>query len=242
MLTHNHPAAMAIKSLTAAKPAVKPEDKLEDKPTKNLDGVGCDDKEMLDSVADYATTDIALKVASAMQEFAETDDLDEGETLSNRLFSLLAGIADADLDGELSDDEQELLAAILETAWDYLSGKGVADDDASALLNDWDEDAAARVQELLAARLPDGDDAAAEDMDSFAFGDGGDEAALDAVYKMKVAVRGGKKMRIKKRVSGTVRLSAKQKVAVRKMLRKSHSAAAQIRRMKSMRIRSRAGL
>jgi hypothetical protein len=49
-------------------------------------------------------------------------------------------------------------------------------------------------------------------------------------------------MRIKKRISGTVRLSAKQKVAVRKMLRKSHSAMATMKRMKSMKIRRKAGL
>ena len=63
-----------------------------------------------------------------------------------------------------------------------------------------------------------------------------------AVYKTKMAVRKGKKMRIRKRISGTVRLSAKQKLAIRKARMKSHSAGARMRRMKSMRMRKKAGL
>lgn len=123
-------------------------------------------------------------------------------------------------------------------AWDYLDSKGIPEDDISALLNDFDADAADRVQELLAERLPDGEEADAE-LDSFVFGDGSDEAVMDAVYKKRLVVRGGKKMRVNKRISGTVRLTSKQKMAVRKMLRKSHSAGAQMRRAKSMRIRKR---
>ena len=98
------------------------------------------------------------------------------------------------------------------------------------------------VRELLASALPEGEDAAVEDIDAFVFGDGADEAALDAVYKMKVAVRGGKKIRIRKRVSGTVRLSAPQKLAIRKAQRKAHSAAATMRRARSNRVRAKAGL
>jgi hypothetical protein len=59
---------------------------------------------------------------------------------------------------------------------------------------------------------------------------------------MKMAIRAGKKVRIKKRISGHVRLSARQKVAVAKMQRRSHSGAAMARRMKSARIGRRMGL
>lgn len=220
-----HLAASAVKDL------LKGKQEAAKKPV--FDGVGEGDS----ATEDYVATDVALKAAAAVQEWAETDDLDAGEGMADRLFSLLAGIADADMDGEISEDEQSIMELAAEAAWDYLSAKGVAEDDISALLNDWDNDVGVRVQEMLVSKLPDGEEAAAEDMDAFAFGDGAEEAAMDAVYKMKVAIRGGKKVRIKKRVSGTVRLSAKQKLAVRKMLRKSHSAAAQMRRAKSMRIR-----
>lgn len=241
MLTGNHPAAELLRTYgkQQAKPAAHADkailDSVKDKGEEA-------DESVMDSAAEYAMTDISLKTAAAFQEFVETDDLDEGEGLGDRLFTLLVGVADADMDGEVSEVEQDLFANVQETAWNYLSAKGVSDGDIDVLLNEFDNDVAMRVQELLADRLPDGEDASADDINAFAFGDGADEAALDAVYKMKVAIKGGKKMRIKKRISGTVRLSAKQKVAVRKMLRKSHSAMATMKRMKSMKIRRKAGL
>lgn len=206
-------------------------------------------EEVYDSAGDYASSDIALKAVAAVHEFAETgpDDLDEGETLGDRLFGLLMGIADADKDGEISEEEADLLSIAMETAVDYLVAKGVPEDDAVALMTDFDPELAANIQELVIAKLPDGEDEALEDIDTFVFGDGSDEsafdsAALDAVYKKKLVIRKGKKVRINKRVSGKVRLSAKQKVAIRKMLRKSHSAKAQMRRAKSVKIRQRSGL
>lgn len=209
-----------------------------------LDGTIADEKKnddkgeaIMDAAGDYASSDIALKAAAAVQEWADTssDDLDDGEGLGDRLFSLIAGIADSDMDGEIGEDEADIMMMAAEDAWDYLASKDVPEDDISALLNDFDNEVAARVQELVIARLPDGDEAI-DELDSFVFGDGSDESALDAVYKKKLVVRKGKRVRINKRVSGTIRLSAKQKLGVRKMLRKSHSAVATMRRAKSMRL------
>jgi len=202
-----------------------------------------DSVEDLNPAADYTATDIALKAAASVQEWAETssDDLDAGEGIADRLFGLLAGIADENMDGEISEDEQNVLVMACEAAWDYMAEKGVSDDDCSKLLNDWDNDVASRVQEVVATSLPDGD-AAIEDIDSFAFGDEAEEAALDAVYKKRFVVRKGKKVRINKRVSGKVRLSAKQKMSIRKAGMKSHRAGAQVRRAKSVKIRKKMGL
>lgn len=199
---------------------------------------------VLDAAGDYQDSDIALKAVAAVQEWAETApaDLDEGEGCGDRLFSLLAGIADSDLDGEISDAEADIINDAANAAADYLVAKGVPEADAVSLLEDFDNDLAEQVQELVLSSLPEGDEAAAEEIDQFVFGDGSDESVLDATYKKKVVIRRGKKVRINKRVSGTVRLSAKQKIAVRKMLRKSHSAVAQARRAKSVRVRVRAGL
>lgn len=203
-----------------------------------------EDEDVLDSAGEYASTDLALKAVSAIQEWAETvsADLDEGEGLGDRLFALLAGIVDEDLDGELSEEEADLLNIAAEQAVDYLVEKGVPEEDAITLLTDFDNELSDSVQELVIAKLPEGDEAAAADIDAFVFGDGSDEAVMDAVYKKRVVVRQGKKVRINKRVSGKVRLSAAQKIAVRKMLRKSHSAKAQLRRAKSMKVRVRSGI
>ena len=191
---------------------------------------------------DYTIADISMSAVAAVQQWAETDDLDDGESYADRLMALFVGIADANKDGDITDDEQGVLQVALNAAWDYLVKLGVTDEDASSLLNDWDDDIADRVRDLVASALPDGDDEASADIDNFVFSDDDQEPALDAVYRKVLAVRGGKKMRIRKRISGTVRLSAKQKLAIRKARMKSHSAGAMMRRMKSMRLRQKSGL
>ena len=196
----------------------------------------------LDSAGDYATKDVQLRGVTALHQWVETDDLDDGEGYADRLMALFVGIADENKDGEVSEEEQDVLEIALGAAWDYLAGAGVTEADADALLEDWDEDAAERVRDFLASALPEGEDTAADEVDAFVFSDADQEPALDAVYKKVIAVRKGRKVRIRKRISGVVRLSAKQKVAIRKARMKSHSAKAIIRRMKSLRIRKRMGL
>lgn len=238
-MIQNHPASGLIRELVATKkPAVvldaatKPDsDKEEDRGEHIMDG------------ASYQSNDIALKAVAALHEWADTppSELDEGEGSGDRLFSLLAGIADSDMDGEISEEEAGVINMAANAAAEYLITKGVPEEDAELLLTDFDNDVAENVQELLISNLPDGEDADAE-MEAFVFGDDDEDEKLDAVYRKKLVVRKGKKVRINKRVSGVVRLTAKQKLAVRKMLRKSHSAKAQIRRAKSVRVRKQAGL
>lgn len=200
----------------------------------------CEDKPVLDGVDTYTNQDISLKAVSAVQTWMESDDLEGGESYADRLMAMLIGIADANKDGEITDDEQGVIDIALNAVWDYLAKYDVAEDDISALLNDWDSDAAERIRDLLVTSVPEGEEADS-DMDNFVFG-GDQEPALDATYKKATVVRGGKKVRINKRIAGTVRLSARQKMAIRKAMMKSHSAVAQMRRAKSMRVRKKVGL
>jgi len=212
-------------------------------PAKTLDSANDADKEpTLDGADDYTLRDIRMSAVAAVQQWVETDDLDDGENSADRLMALFVGIADANKDGEITEDEQGVLEVALNAAWDYLVKQGVSEEDVETLLNDWDEDAAERVRDLVASVLPEGEDEAGADIDSFVFSAEDQEPALDAVYKKKLVIRGGKKVRINKRISGKVRLSAKQKVAIRKARMKSHSAGAMMRRMKSMRLRRKTGL
>ena len=201
-----------------------------------------DEEPSLFGADEYTIRDISLSAIAAVQQWAETDDLDDGESYADRLMALVVGIADANKDGDITEDEQGVLEMALNAAWDYLVKCGATEEDAGALLNDWDDEAADRVRDLVASVLPEGDDEASAEIDNFVFSDSDQEPALDAVYKMKMAVRKGKKMRIRKRISGTVRLSAKQKLAIRKARMKSHSAGAMMRRMKSMRMRRKMGM
>lgn len=193
----------------------------------------------------YAERDCRLRAAAVLQQWAETnaEDLAEGETLAQRLQALLIGAVDADLDGELSEDEALVCDQLRNAAWDYLLSKAVNEEDCSLVLNDFDDAAAERVHDVFVAALPDGEEAALDELDAFAFGgNGAEEALFDAAYHQRMAFRHGQKVRIKQRISGHVRLSAKQKLAIKKAQRKSHSGVAQARRLKSLTRRKRAGL
>jgi len=98
------------------------------------------------------------------------------------------------------------------------------------------------VQDLLASAGEADADQQDADLDDFVFGPDAQEAVFDATYRKKMVVRNGKKVRINKRVSGSVRLTGKQKLAIRKAQMKARSAGAKMRRMKSMRKRQKLGL
>lgn len=249
----NHPLARAMSNMgILGKPVAQAEEK---KPgTQMLDSVQNQRLQVFDAVetlgaASYAVNDIRVSVAATIQQWAETDDLEEGKTLADRLFAMLVGIADDDQDGEINDDEQAVLDVAMDSAFDYLVSKGVTEDDATALLQDGSAEAADRVADLLKGELPDGDEASMTDIDTFAFDSDAQasvfdsvDAIMDAVYKKAVVVRNGKKTKIMKRVAGKVTLSPEEKIAIRKAGMKAHSAAAKVARMKSMRVRARMGL
>ena len=233
MYPHQDPRAAAI--LKRLQPGARL-----DGADKNVDP----DMVAMDS-AGFAANALSLQAAAAVQTWCETDlELDEGEGKADRLFALMVGIADDNKDGELDDDEKAVVEMAFNAAWDYMVGKGVAEADLEDLYGDDPVAANAagdRICEMLADKLPEGE-AADDDIDDFAFGSDASEGVFDAVYKKRFAIRGGKKTIIRKRVAGTVRLSAKQKVAIRKAQRKSGSAKAMMKRMKSMRVSRAMGL
>lgn len=207
-----------------------------------FDGVGY---EAADDVSAYQMTDIALKVGGAMQAWIETEpsDLDEGESLSDRFDSLMVGIIDEDHDGEISDDEAVLLEIAINKAAEWMIGKGLSEEDVGAFFNESADDAEVeRMVEFLRGVAPDGEDAEIEELNNFAFDNDSSTGAFDATYKRKIAIRAGKKVIVRKRISGRVKLSAKQKMAVKKMLRKSHSSKANRMRLKSMKKRIKMGI
>ncbi|RKV86072.1 MAG: hypothetical protein D8H97_01865 [Neisseria sp.] len=207
-----------------------------------FDGV---EYEAVDDIAAYQMTDIALKVGGAMQAWIETEpsDLDEGESLSDRFDSLMVGIIDEDHDGEISDDEAALLEIAMSKAAEWMISKGLSEDDVSAFFSESADDSEVeRMVEFLRGVAPDGEDAEIDELNDFAFDGDSSAGAYDATYKRKIAIRAGKKVIIRKRISGRVKLTAKQKMAVKKMLRKSHSSKANRLRLKSMKRRIKMGI
>lgn len=189
------------------------------------------------------TEDMRLDATRVIAEWAQTDDLDGDEGYGDRLLALIVGTA-AHSDNDLTEDEVQYAGMVAEVVGDYLEDKGIPADDIDALLGDasFDNDVAERVHEALLDKLPDGEEAMMDDAGRFVDGDETDDNMLDATYRKKIVVRGGKKIRINKRIAGTIRLNAAQKAAVRKMQRKAFSGAAKIKRAKSMRLRRKMGL
>lgn len=188
------------------------------------------------------TDEMRQDAVRVVQEWAETDTLDESEGYGDRLLALVVGTS-AEGDKDLNDEEAEYAGVIAELVGDYLDGKGIPGDDVDLLISNFafDNDVAERVHEALLDKLPQGEDEMLDDAGRFV--DGEDDAdMLDATYRKTIAVRGGKKVRINKRIAGKVRLTAGQKMAVRKMQRKAFTGMAKMKRAKSMRLRKKMGL
>lgn len=195
---------------------------------------------VLDSAGEYEHMSLRMDAVAVIQQWIEEDDLDEGESSADRLLAMMVGIADDNQDGELDEDENDVVDVAREAAWDYLSALGIDDEEIGLLLDDWDDEAAERIRDAVAEALPDGDDLDST-INEFTFDDSDQEAVFDATYRKKTVVRGGKKKRVNKRVAGNVRLSGKQKLAIRKARKKAHNPRAKARRLKSMKVRKRMG-
>lgn len=211
----------------------------------------------MDSAANHAVGNIALLAVSALHVWAEIDkeDLDEDEGFGDRLLGMFVGIADSDKNGEINDEEQEIINTAKGAAGEYLSKMGVKSKDISRLLGDWDNECGKKVHSYLLDNLDDDSDATMDGINSFVFDADfdlddedttlddafGDDITLDGVYKKKIAFVNGKKTFKNKRISGSVKLSSKQKLSIKKMQRKAHNPKATMRRMKSMRARKKAG-
>ncbi|QIB09045.1 hypothetical protein GZ982_30335 (plasmid) [Pseudomonas fluorescens] len=228
--------ALAVQKAAAGSTENDAGNMLDNANTENNDNKGAE--EVPDVVY---TEDVRLDATRVIAEWAQTDDLAEGEGYGDRLLALVVGTA-AHSENDLTEDEVEYAGMVAEVVGDYLEDKGIPEDDIDALIGDasFDNDVAERVHEALLDKLPDGEEAMLDDAGRFV--DGGDDDMLDATYRKKIVVRGGKKVRINKRIAGTIRLNAAQKAAVRKMQRKAFSGAAKIRRAKSMRLRRKMGL
>ena len=82
-----------------------------------LDGASEDDV-ALDAAAEFEAVSARMDAVSAIQQWVEDSDLDDGEGSADRLLALMIGIADSNKDGELSEDEHAVILEALEAAWD----------------------------------------------------------------------------------------------------------------------------
>lgn len=229
----------------------------EAKEKKEIDQVILDSAKSQDDAnkaAIFQEQAIAAEGLNYLNSWIETDedDLDEGEGYGDRLLSLVVAVADTNKDGDIDDDESEIMNIAQNAMYDYITYKGVSEENAVDLLTEFDNDLAESVRNFLLDKMPDGEDAVLAELDKVVFSENdneslfdsinSDEVTFDAVYKKRFAIRNGKKVKIRKRISGRVRLTAKQKQAIRKAQRKANTGAAKLKRLKSFRMAKRLGL
>jgi hypothetical protein len=224
------------------------------KPLKNrLDGADSG-KEMNMTiekmVAIAAMADIRTKAAHAVQVWAETDDLDNDESLYDRLDALVSAIADGgiDLDGDAStDDTDDVYMVAMQAASDYMSALGADDSDLETLFNSKDDDArdeaANRLLEFLMQALGDDEDAAAQAVQAFAFDMDSDGSVFDSAnYKKTAGIRNGKKVMLKKRQGPKLKRTTNQKAALFNARMTAHTGEANRKRAKSLKLGYKLGL
>lgn len=196
---------------------------------------------------------VARARASAMS--AVLSWVEDGQFDYNSLDETIVVVADIDGDFELTEAEEELYGDIWNEIPDALLTLGADIEDVKAFVDGPGKDAdsaAARIGKALSAEM---DETQADDdslIAGFAYGEDAilescsyDDAlhgVLEASFKRKKVVRDGKVQVVKKRVSGKVCLSAQQKAGLKKARRKAHTATANLKRKKSMKIRANRGL
>ncbi len=205
-----------------------------------LDGVNAQHGGVqFDAVDDFVSKTMKADVISLVKSWAETDedDLGDSETLADRLFGLMIGLIDEDKDGELSDEEADMLDAIREIASDYLVSVGVDSDDVTALLDDWDDDVAETVASIVAGDERDVLDAVfdgASDLKSYM------DKKLSKCTKV-TAFRHGKKTIVHECPKGMFKLTSDQKAGLKLGEDHKNSPDAKKSFRKSMAARKKAG-
>lgn len=195
---------------------------------------------------------VALALVISLSDSIAKNELEENELPSDRLNSLIAGISASDDDGEEVEIDEVTYDVVVANIKDALETLGVDESVIDSMFGD-DEDAEEAIEsatEVVNSNLPEGDDLE-EFINIFVYGEAEeDEGALldgvslgktttktgkfgKVVYKAVKAIRNGRVKVINKRVSGRVKLSAKQRNALNKARRKATTGGAIKRRVKS---------
>lgn len=207
------------------------------------------------SAGEDAVAEAARSAARAAAMSALLSWIEAGDYSYDTLDEAVIVVADLDGDFEISDEEEDYYNRIWAEMGDALLSLGVGVQDAQTLVDgpgkDAD-DAAFRVGRKLSDAM---DEERADDdslISGFALGedallesiadDTQMHGIMEATYKNKKVVRDGQVIVERKRIGGAARLSAAQKAGLRKARRKSHTAAANLKRRKSMRLRQNRGL
>lgn len=178
------------------------------------------------------------KQAKASAMAAALTWVDEGDFSFASLDVLVVGLSDADEDGEITDEEEDVYNDILQETASALVALGGEAKNVEDFINNEDDKAGAKLGSRLASALDDIDTDDDEIVSRFATGGAVFECAVfEAVEKV---IKGGEVKYVKKRMKKR-RMTAKQRAALKKARRKSNTSAARRNRAKSMKVREQRG-
>ncbi|EPK7688517.1 hypothetical protein K7Y63_004129 [Serratia marcescens] len=148
---------------------------------------------------------------------------------------VMAGISDDEDDDEITDAQTDEYNRVLSILAEAAVSLGADQDSVTQMIDEEDDEAAIAVADAISAANEDDDEAIAIYGVS---GDSDDDAMLEANKKV---VRNGEVKLIRKRPRPK-RITALQRASIKKAQRKSHTAAANISRRKSLKVRKKRGL
>lgn len=180
---------------------------------------------ILEAVEASVKSDGLSDAAQAVFDWADGDD--NSYDALDGYAQALAGIGDDD--DNPTDDQLDVYFSVLGNMANFFITLGADDDTVAALFDDEDDDIAASLSGEIKAI--DADDRA-ELISAFSLS--GDDAMTEALEKV---VRAGKVKLIRKPFRKR-RLSAAQRMALKKARSKSHTARAKLNRTKSMKLRA----
>lgn len=192
-----------------------------------FEGAKSDDSE-LSAFADKQLRSQAMSLALVW--------LSLGDYSYDALLSLATGMADMDQNEELDDDEQAYLNDLLAATGGALAASGATPANVSEFLEKEDDAAGLAIGEYLSYRL---ENTARSDEDIIADYAVSGDVILEGVFK---AIRDGVVSFVKKRIGRPKKMSAAQKVALKKARSRAFTGAAKKKRAKSMKRHMKAGL
>lgn len=212
-----------------------------------LEGAGSG-RSIEDIVLEAVETDLRAIAATIALEWAQGDDHSY-----DALDAYVLDAAGIDEDSEVTEDDEDFYNEVWGEVADALVFLGADETAVTELCDKEDSSAGASVAEavkggLVAEGAPSDEAivmefAAGDNYDVFkSIYEGAEGDLFEAAYRKKKVVRDGKVVKINKRVSGRIRLSAAQKAGLRAARRKANTAVARLHRRKSMKLRKQRGL
>ena len=183
-----------------------------------------------DQVLDDASDDLGEKQIRANAMAAVLAWLEAADFNYAELEAIVAGLADIDEDGEITEPEEELFNDMLTMAADALTELGGNADNVKAFIDEESTEAGEKLAAFLIAKLESNEKSDDDLVVEYAVKA---KLILDATQKV---VRNGKVQLIKKRLKPR-KMSSKQKQALKKARRKANNSGARRKRAKSMKLR-----